>query len=98
MKDTIGKALQTIREQRNVSQQALAEGIGVTQTYLSLLENGKRMPSIGLIEKYEYYFKIPLGVIMWLGVSDRQVPLDKKDTFRAMKLVIDTMIQSIFTK
>lgn len=45
------KKLQHYREQRNWSQTRLAEKSGVSQTYISELEAGKKQPTIPIIKK-----------------------------------------------
>ena len=38
----IGSKIKTLREEQGISQAELAEKSGISTTYLSLLENGKR--------------------------------------------------------
>lgn len=42
--------LKVIRKGKNIRQGDLAKSIGITQTYLSLIESNKRIPSITIIE------------------------------------------------
>ena len=46
MTDAIGPRLKFIREQRGLSQQALADAVDLTGSALSLIEAGKRTPSL----------------------------------------------------
>ncbi len=41
----IGKRIRKIRQDNNLTQVALAKELGITQTSLTLLETGKRIPS-----------------------------------------------------
>ena len=44
-----GESLQKIRREQKISQDKLAEVIGVGRTYISLVEQGKRNPSLRFI-------------------------------------------------
>ena len=45
------KELKRLREIRNLSQQALAEAVGVTQVAISKFESGKKTPRVKTLKK-----------------------------------------------
>jgi len=47
--DAIGKAIKRARESAGISQKDLAERVETSATYLSQVENGKRLPSLKLL-------------------------------------------------
>lgn len=49
-----------LREQKQWKQEDVAKMIGTTQQNISLIENGKRNPSIRLAKKFEILFKRPM--------------------------------------
>jgi transcriptional regulator with XRE-family HTH domain len=92
----IGNTILKMRKTRGISQQDAAEALGITQSYLSLLECGKKTPSISLLERAEYYFKVPMAILMWSSLKENQVSLNKRESFRILKPVIDDMVESLF--
>lgn len=54
-------ALRRIREQKGISQDRLSELAGLDRTYISLIECGKRNPSLATIDKISHV----LGVKTW---------------------------------
>jgi transcriptional regulator with XRE-family HTH domain len=58
-RDAIGKALQQMRQARCVTGQDLAIKLGVTQGFVSKVENGKLRPSTDYIEQFCKVLKIP---------------------------------------
>lgn len=58
--DGFGKRLNTIRKQKNVTQEKLAEMVDVHRTYIGFIEQGKRNPSIGNIHKIAKSLKVDI--------------------------------------
>src|SRR5438876_636165 len=68
-----GTWLREQREQKGWTQEQAAARLGVSQTYLSLLENGRRPVSQRLARKLERKFAVPPTV---LPVTARKAPED----------------------
>jgi transcriptional regulator with XRE-family HTH domain len=49
--EIFGKILQEKRKSKNFSQEKLAKRTGLNRTFISLIENGKRSPSLSTILK-----------------------------------------------
>jgi transcriptional regulator with XRE-family HTH domain len=56
-----GKILKAAREQKGLSQEALAELAEVDRTYVSMVERGKRQPTLGVAKRLADALKEPLG-------------------------------------
>lgn len=46
-----GKYIQKIRQSKDITQEALAEKIGVSQTWIAYIETGRNKPNIKMLEK-----------------------------------------------
>lgn len=55
-----GKRLATIRKQKGVTQEKLAELVDVHRTYIGFIEAGKRNPSIGNVQKIARALKVDI--------------------------------------
>ncbi len=53
-----GKKLRQIRLEKGISQEALALDIGFDRTYISLLERGKRNPSLITLSRIAEYLQV----------------------------------------
>lgn len=60
LSDSIGERLQTLRNRYGLSQRELARRADVTNSSLSMIEQGKVSPSIGSLEKILHAFPISL--------------------------------------
>ncbi|MDN4055695.1 XRE family transcriptional regulator [Massilia phosphatilytica] len=65
----LGKAIQTSRQRRKLSQEALAKLAGCSVSYLSMLENSKRDPTISTVEKIAAALKIPVEILFFLAAE-----------------------------
>lgn len=59
------KTLRILREMAGLRQRELAERVKVSENYLSLVENGKREPSLKFLQKVAEEFGIPTSVLVW---------------------------------
>lgn len=63
----LSEALRLIRVFHDLKQQELADEIGLSKSYVSELENGKKIPSMDVIQKYSERFGIPASSIMFFA-------------------------------
>lgn len=94
----IGISIRKIRQQRTpqLNQSEFAKLIGLTQTYLSQIENGRKTPAIGVLERIAKEFEIPLPIIFWYGIEEKDIHESKIEYFRFLKPTIDQMIDSVY--
>lgn len=55
-----GFKIKGLRIKKNLSSLATAEALEITPTYLSLIESGKKKPSMKVLKKASYLFSVPL--------------------------------------
>lgn len=60
----LNRALKLLRTYHQLNQIDLAKRLGISNSYLSELENGIKIPGIELLEKYALLFKMPVSSIM----------------------------------
>ncbi len=64
------KALRISRAARGISQQDLAKAAGLSPSYVSLIESGKREPTIATMREIADALEIPLDLIMLLAIDE----------------------------
>ena len=60
----IHQALKKIREFHNIKQSELSMRLGISNSYLSEIESGKKSPSLELLDKYSDIFNIPVSSLI----------------------------------
>ena len=88
----IGLSIKKMRKKKGVNQQSLSEITQITQTYLSLIENGRKTPSIAVLRQISDALNVPLPVIIWNSIEENDVAIEKIEAFRALKLNVDQLL------
>lgn len=78
----INEALRLIRVFHDLKQTQAAEKLGVSQSYLSEIERGTKLPTLEVIQKYSAAFDIPASSILFFSEN-----LDGSIKGKATKLV-----------
>lgn len=74
----LNKALKIIRTFHDISQSELSGRLGISNSYLSEIESGKKQPSIEILTKYSDNFDIPISSILFFSENlDNPKPSDK---------------------
>lgn len=92
----IGQALKKVRKDTIYTQVEWASKVGITQTYMSQIENGLKIPSLEVIAAYEEISKKPLAIILWYGIEESAVPKSKRKIYQELKPLVDNLIAQIF--
>jgi transcriptional regulator with XRE-family HTH domain len=88
----VGKAIRLCRTQRGLSQSELAKIAGISVSYLSLLERGKRDPTFSTIEGIASALDVPVSILVFLAANDDELSglgpeLREKLSYTALRLM-----------
>lgn len=65
----LGKTIRRLRLERQMSQQDLAGSAELTPSFLSLLENDHRNPSLSVLKRLAKALDVPEEVLLWDAVE-----------------------------
>jgi transcriptional regulator with XRE-family HTH domain len=88
----LGKAIKLCRSQRKLTQKELADLANISVSYLSLLEKGKRDPSISTVNTVAQALEIPASILLFLAADRHELSgissdLAEKLSFTALSLI-----------
>ncbi|MCA9422172.1 MAG: helix-turn-helix transcriptional regulator [Nitrospira sp.] len=63
----LNEALRLIRVFHDLNQKDLADKLGISNSYLSEIESGKKTPTLEVIEKYSEVFNMPSSSILFFS-------------------------------
>jgi len=93
----IGQSVKQVRKKKGISQKDLCKSIGITQSYLSQVENDKKTPSIDVLETISNHFDMPLSIMLWFSLKEEDIEEHKREIYRSLKPVLDEMVNSLIT-
>ncbi len=82
----IGRAVREVRGLRNLTQRELAFGADLDPSYVSLIESGRRMPSLEVLSRIADVVSVPIYIMVLLGCEDHDYTL-RGDRERARTLL-----------
>lgn len=87
---TVGEAVKMTRTASGLKQKEIASRLSVTVNYLSLIENGKREPSLSILRSLARVLNVPVGLFfLW------EDPRSSKSDFRQLRAML-TQLEAMY--
>lgn len=84
----LNEALRLIRVYHDISQTQLSFQLGVSNSHISEIESGKKVPSLELLGKYSSRFDIPVSSLLFFSENlDKSKVTDKLRVGVARKVI-----------
>ena len=93
----LGETIRSIRKKKGLTQIELSKACGLSQTYLSRIENSKSNPSLKTIEAIGKTLDMPHQILMFLSLDSESVHPDKREIFIKLYPSVCAMITEYFT-
>ncbi len=93
----IGNAIKELRQRKHptLRQYEFAELAGMTQTFLSQIESGKKEPSTEMLKRISKQCDVPVAILYWYSIEESELPKNKRQAFRILKPSIDELINQL---
>jgi XRE family transcriptional regulator, regulator of sulfur utilization len=92
----LGVTIKNRRKHKDLSQDQLAVKCGITQTYLSQIENNQKDPSLVILKKMATVLGIPLPVLFFQSMTEEDIQHGKRDVYKVLGPAIKNIINEIF--
>lgn len=90
---TLGNAIKLIRTARGITQRQVAKKLKVSPNYISLIEGGRREPSLPFLRKLASTLGVPIAMFfMWQGKPAPGVKAETVDRLREMLVELDRIV------
>jgi len=88
----LGQAIKMCRSRRGLSQTELAKRALCSVSYLSLLENSQRDPTLSTIEKIALALNVPVGILFFLAADKGELSgIDRSLTGQLAAAALDLL-------
>jgi transcriptional regulator with XRE-family HTH domain len=92
----LGNAIKHLRHQKGIKQNLLAVNSGITQTYLSQIENNLKEPNISTLKVICKNLNVPLPVLFFLAIDSNDIAPEKLNAFKHLAPSINSMVTEFF--
>ena len=90
------KTIARLRKRKGMSQAQLAKVSGLSTTYISLMESGKKSPTLKSLEKISQGLEVPFPILSFMALDDEDVHPDKRSAFKLVAPAVNAMIEEFF--
>ena len=93
----LGNTIKNIRKKKGQTQKEFASQCGISQTYLSKIENNSKEPNLSTLKTISKVLNVPLPILFFLSMTDEDVPENKKEAFKIINPSIKSLVNEFFT-
>ena len=88
----IGHAVKVCRSAKKLSLEDLAEATSFSRSYLSMIEHGKREPTLSAVEKIAKSLAIPVPILLFIAAEkDELEGIDGETASRLSAVALNVM-------
>ncbi|NDW09329.1 helix-turn-helix domain-containing protein [Dysgonomonas sp. 520] len=92
----LGTIIKKMRKQRSQTQQEFASSCGITQTYLSQIENNSKEPNLSTLKEISKKLDLPLPILFFLSLTEEDIVPEKRKAFEELNPSVRTLINDFF--
>lgn len=92
----LGNTIKNIRKQKGQTQTEFASACGITQTYLSQIENNQREPNLSTLKLISNELNVPLPILFFLSLNEDDVQQNKRKAFEIISPSVKSLVNEFF--
>lgn len=92
----IGNAIKSLRKEMGLNQIEFASASGLSQSYLSLIEKGKKEPTLSTLKAISNVLSIPTPILIFLSLEKNDVDEDKQNAYELIEPTLKSLLLRVF--
>ena len=92
----LGAVIKNIRKRKRQTQTEFALSCGITQTYLSQIENNSKEPNLATLKEISVKLDIPLPILFFMSLNDEDISPEKREAFKIINPSVKSLIDEFF--
>ena len=92
----LGITIKNIRKQKGQTQSEFASTCGISQTYLSQIENNQREPNLGTLKIISNELNVPLPILFFLSLNIDDIQQNKREAFEIISPSVKSLVNEFF--
>jgi XRE family transcriptional regulator, regulator of sulfur utilization len=94
----LGQSIKNLRKKKGQSQEEFARSCGITQTYLSQIENNLKDPNLSILKIISDKLATPLPILFFLSMTEEDVQEEKRQAFKIISPSVKSLVNEFFTE
>ncbi len=91
-----GAAIKRIRSELGIKQTEIASKTGLSASYLSLVENGKAVPSLSVLKQVAEAMRVPYELVAWEAIElPEELKPEQRQAFFLARSITHDYLQSL---
>jgi transcriptional regulator with XRE-family HTH domain len=90
----LGQAIKLCRQQKRLTQAELAARCSLSESYLSLLETGKRDPAFSTLETISHGLQVPLSMLVFLAADSAELDVLGDDVKEKLSAALFSLLKA----
>jgi transcriptional regulator with XRE-family HTH domain len=92
----LGVTIKNIRKQKGQTQSEFALACGISQTYLSQIENNQREPNLSTLKIISNELDVPLPILFFLSLNIDDIQQNKREAFEIISPSVKSLVNEFF--
>ncbi len=88
----IGSTIKGLRKHKKLTQEEFATACGISQNYLSQIENNLKEPNLSTLAQIAEALGIPVSILMFLSTGEDDIIPEKRESFNEINNLIKQLI------
>lgn len=89
----LGSAVKELRRRAELRQEELARNVGITQSYLSQIENDRKDPNLSTLRRIAQELRVSVPILFFLSMDEEDIRPDRKEAFGRIFPKFKTLIE-----
>ena len=92
----IGITIRELRKRKNLSQEELSGLTNISQTYISQIESGKKIPSLEVLQTIGEKIGVPVEIISFLSLDKDSIAEHKREHYKFVEPALKAFVKEFF--
>lgn len=89
----LGSAIKSLRRETAITQKAFANQLGITNSYLSQVENERKVPSLDLLRNICNQLKISVPMLIMFAMEPEDIPESKRLLYTTIRPLLKAEVR-----
>ena len=91
-----GEEIKAIRKAKELKQQDLATAIGISRSYMAMIESGEREVTLTILKSLSKVLEVPIDALLLLSLDESEIAQEKKEMYTTMQPLIAGLIRGLY--